>query len=199
MSNIYYIYDLKLKTMKRILMLLFTVVGLTTFSQTKTVAGVKFATTTKVNGKTLDMNGGGLREKYWIDLYVAALYLENKTTDPGKIIYADDEQAIHIKIISGSVTRERFIESVKEGFSNANHGKATSEQIKKFIGFFNDDIKEGDRIYLEYTPKEGLVVIKNGTEKGKIEGIEFKKALFSIWLGSTPADSTLKKGMLGKG
>jgi predicted transposase/invertase (TIGR01784 family) len=36
-------------------------------------------------------------------------------------------------------------------------------------------------------------------EKGKIEGIEFKKALFSIWLGSTPADSTLKKGMLGKG
>jgi hypothetical protein len=185
--------------MNKILVLLFTVVGLTAFSQTKTVAGVKFATTTKVNGKTLNMNGGGLREKYWIDLYVAALYVENKTTDAGKIIYADDEQAIHIKIISGSVTRDRFVESVKEGFSKANHGKATSEQIKKFIGFFNEDINEGDRIYLEYTPKEGLVVIKNGTEKGKIEGIEFKKALFSIWLGSTPADSTLKKGMLGKG
>ncbi|MBU3660406.1 MAG: chalcone isomerase [Flavobacteriales bacterium] len=184
--------------MNRILMLVFTVVGLTAFSQTKTIAGVKFPTTTKVNGKTLEMNGGGLREKYWIDLYVAALYLENKTTDAGKIIYADDEQAIHIKIISGSVTRERFIESVKEGFSNANHGKATPEQIKKFMGFFNEEIKEGDRINLEYTPKEGLVVIKNGTEKGKIEGVEFKKALFSIWLGSTPADATLKKGMLGK-
>jgi hypothetical protein len=126
--------------MNKILVLLFTVVGLTAFSQTKTVAGVKFATTTKVNGKTLNMNGGGLREKYWIDLYVAALYVENKTTDAGKIIYADDEQAIHIKIISGSVTRDRFVESVKEGFSNANHGKATSEQIKKFIGFFNEDI-----------------------------------------------------------
>ena len=185
--------------MNKILMLLFTVVGLTAFSQTKTVAGVKFATTTKVNGKTLEMNGGGLREKYWIDLYVAALYLENKTSDPGKIIYADDEQAIHIKIISGSVTRERFVESVKEGFSNANHGKATSDQIKKFIGFFNEDINEGDRIYLEYTPKEGLSVIKNGKVKGKIEGLEFKKALFAIWFGSNPADSTLKKGMLGKG
>ena len=31
-----------------------------------------------------------------------------------------------------------------------------------------------------------------------VKGVEFKKALFSIWLGSTPADATLKKGMLGK-
>jgi hypothetical protein len=184
--------------MKKLLFLFISVTAFTAFSQTKTVAGVKFSTTTKVNGKTLDMNGGGLREKYWIDLYVAALYLENKTSDPGKIIYSDNEQAIHIKIVSGSVTRERFVESVKEGFSNSNHGKATSEQIKKFIGFFNEDINEGDRIYLEYTPKEGLEVIKNGKVKGKIEGLEFKKALFAIWFGSNPADSALKKGMLGK-
>ena len=53
--------------MKNLLFLFITVTAFTAFSQTKTVAGVKFSTTTKVNGKTLDMNGGGLREKYWID------------------------------------------------------------------------------------------------------------------------------------
>jgi hypothetical protein len=35
--------------------------------------------------------------------------------------------------------------------------------------------------------------------KGTIAGYDFKKSLFSIWLGSKPADENLKKGMLGKG
>jgi hypothetical protein len=38
----------------------------------------------------------------------------------------------------------------------------------------------------------------NGTYKGLVEGLEFKKALFSIWLGSTPVDKKLKSKMLGK-
>lgn len=182
----------------KILMALFLAGSMTAVAQTKTIAGVKFPTKTEINGKSLVMNGGGLREKYWIDLYVAALYVEDKTTDPGKIIFANDYQAIHIKIISSKVTRERFIESVNEGFQNASQGKATKEQISKFVGFFKDEIKEWDRINLEYVPEKGIHVYKNGDLKGVIPGIEFKKALFSIWLGSVPADEDLKAGLLGK-
>ena len=39
---------------------------------------------------------------------------------------------------------------------------------------------------------------KNGVKKGTIEGLDFKKALFGIWLGNKPADDDLKDGMLGK-
>ena len=39
---------------------------------------------------------------------------------------------------------------------------------------------------------------KNGNKKGSIAGLEFKKALFGIWLGDKPADDDLKTGMLGK-
>ena len=164
---------------------------------TKTYGGVKFPTSTEVGNVTLELNGGGVREKYWIDLYAAGLYLKKKTNEPGKIVYANDEQAIHIKIISGSVTRERFIESTSEGFKNSGHGKATDSEIKKFMGFFSDEFKVGDKINLEYIPEKGVLVKKNGTLKGTIPGIEFKKALFAIWLGSKPASSDLKKGMLG--
>jgi hypothetical protein len=38
---------------------------------------------------------------------------------------------------------------------------------------------------------------KNGKMLGTIEGLEFKKALFGIWLGNNPADKDLKAGMLG--
>ena len=44
----------------------------------------------------------------------------------------------------------------------------------------------------------GVIVNKNGKLLTTIRGLEFKKALFGIWLGEKPADKNLKKGMLGK-
>lgn len=184
--------------MKNLACILFLLIGFQSFSQTKTISGVKFPTTAKIGKNNLVLNGGGLREKYWMDLYVAALYLEAKTTDASKVIYGNEEMAIHIKIISSSVTRERFIESVNEGFANASC-KASADEKKKFISFFSDPFKNGDIIHLDYTPEKGVKVTKNGVVKGTIPGYDFKKALFSIWFGSKPADETLKKGMLGKG
>ncbi|MCX8487159.1 MAG: chalcone isomerase family protein [Crocinitomicaceae bacterium] len=184
--------------MKNLILILFFFIGIESFAQTKTISGVKFPLTEKIGKNELVLNGGGLREKYWMDLYVAALYLEAKTTDASKVIYGTEEMAIHIKIISSSVTRERFLESVNEGFANAT-SKASAEDKKKFIGFFSDEFKIGDVIHFDYTPEKGLKVTKNGVVKGTIPGYDFKKSLFSIWLGSKPADENLKKGMLGKG
>jgi hypothetical protein len=184
--------------MKNLTLLLFLLIGLESFAQTKTINGVKFPLTEKIGKNELVLNGGGLREKYWMDLYVAALYLESKTSDASKVIYGTEEMAIHIKIISSSVTRERFLESVNDGFANAS-SKASAEDKKKFISFFSDEFKIGDVIHFDYTPEKGIKVTKNGVVKGTISGYDFKKALFSIWFGSKPADENLKKGMLGKG
>jgi len=99
---------------------------------------------------------------------------------------------------SDLVTREKFNETVKEGFAKVSEGKASESEIKKFTGFFSAPLKDGDDIQLIYKPGKGTAVMINGSYKGLVEGLEFKKALFSIWLGSTPADSGLKKSMLGK-
>lgn len=167
-------------------------------AQKRTVAGVTFDAKTTINGKTVVYNGAGLREKYTFDLYVAALYLGRPSMDANKIITDDSEMGIHIELVSDKVTRDKFVETVKEGFGKATSGKATDEQIKKFMGFFTGEFKDGDKIYLEYTPSKGVSAIKNGKNLGTVSGLEFKKALFSIWLGTKPADSALKKGMLGK-
>ena len=147
----------------------------------KVFAGVSFLSDMYLGGEKLTLNGGGLREKYFIDLYVAGLYIKAKTKDAGKIINGDEPMAISIKLVSNSVTREKFTESVIEGFKNASHGKA----------------KKGDQINLKYTPGKGVAIEKNGTQLKVIAGLEFKKALFSIWLGKIPADSSLKSGLLG--
>jgi hypothetical protein len=177
--------------------ILFVCLGLNAQETTK-IEGQQFYKSITVGDEKLVLNGGGLREKYFIDLYVAALYLKEKSTDASKIINKHEEMAISIKLVSDKVTREKFIETVKEGFAKATSGKATKEEINQFTSLFTDEFKSGDKINLEYDPEKGLIVKKNGKVLGTIKNLEFKKALFSIWLGSKTVDEGLRDGMLGK-
>ena len=167
-------------------------------AQKRTTAGVSFPAKATINGKTLLYNGSGLREKYTFDLYVAALYLKRPSMDASKVISDDAEMGIHIQLVSNKVTRDKFVETVKDGFEKATSGKATDAEIKKFMAFFKGEFKDGDKIHLEFSPGTGVTAIMNGKTLGTVSGLEFKKALFSIWLGAKPASAPLKKGMLGK-
>jgi hypothetical protein len=98
------------------------------------------------------------------------------------------------------ITSEKMITAINEGFENST-GKKTAPlkaKIDKFKGFFKDEIKKGDVFIIMNDPNEGIVVYKNGAKKGTIDGYDFKRALFGIWLGDKPADADLKAGMLGK-
>ncbi|MFT6503157.1 MAG: hypothetical protein ACJASQ_003289 [Crocinitomicaceae bacterium] len=181
-----------------ILLIITLLVAGSVFSQTKTVSGATFKSQMDIKGTKLMYNGAGLREKYTIDLYVAALYLPNQTMNGTTVINANEVQAIELKIVSNKVTREKFNDTVKEGFAKVSEGKASAEEISKFTGFFSAELKDGDAILIIYKPGKGTAVMVNGKYKGLVEGLEFKKALFSIWLGATPADKKLKSKMLGK-
>jgi hypothetical protein len=183
--------------------LLSILVGLSTFAwsqtkKTKEYHGVTFYTETTINEVDVVINGAGVREKYFMDMYVAALYLKKKSTDATKIITADEEMGIHLKIVSSMVTRDKFKTAVTEGFASASSGKATQEEQKKFMSYLSEEFKEGDKIYFDYVPTKGVKIYKNGEFKGTIAGLEFKKALFAIWLGTSPAQESLKNEMLGK-
>jgi len=52
----------------------------------------------------LVLNGAGYRSKYWLSLYVGALYVTKKTSDPESIIEADEKMALQITIISSLIT-----------------------------------------------------------------------------------------------
>ena len=59
-------------------------------------------------------------------------------------------------------------------------------------------IAEGDVFDIVYVPGTGVESYKNGKLQSTIKGLDFKKALFGIWLSKKPADVNLKKAMLGK-
>ena len=69
-------------------------------------------------------------------------------------------------------------------------------QIEQFNSFFVT-VKKGDVINLNFIPTTGTKVIINNKNVGIVEGDMFFTALLKIWLGDEPADSGLKKAMLG--
>jgi len=153
-------------------------------------------------GKTvLQLNGAGVREKLWIDLYVCGLYVKTKTTDANTIIDSKEHCSMKLQIVSSLITSKKMNDAVEDGFKNAL-GKPTKEMRKKIDAFkaifSKDEIEEGDIYDIVYIPSKGIVVFKNGKIQPIIEGYEFKKALFSIWLGKKPADDDLKDDLLGK-
>ena len=170
-----------------------------TMNAQKTVAGVKVDDKLAIEGQNLVLNGVGTRVKMFMDMYVGALYVEKKSTNANEIMASKDGAAIRLTIVSGLISSDKMIDAVTEGFENSTGGKTASlkSKIDKFISFFKDEIKKGD-VFTMVNTDEGVVVYKNNTKKGTIEGNDFKKALFGIWLSAKPADKNLKKAMLGQ-
>lgn len=186
--------------MKKIILVFIALISAGLTSAQTEVGGVNLPNSETFQGQTLNLNGAGVREKLWIDLYAGGLYLTNKSSDASKIMGANEPMSIKLHIVSKLITSDKMMEAVNEGFENSTNGntKPLAAKIKKFQDFFLDEIKRDDVFDIVYMPSMGVVVYKNDKELGVIEGMDFKKALFGIWLSNKPADDDLKEAMLGK-
>ncbi len=170
-----------------------------TQAQTK-VGSVTLPNTETFGNYELVLNGAGVREKLWIDLYAAGLYLQEKSSNAKAILEADKPMSVKLHIVSSLINSKKMISAIEDGFENSTNGnvKPYREKIDQFIAFFKEEIKKGDIYDITYQPGKGVVSYKNGQEKGTVKGKDFKEALFGIWLSNRPADDDLKEGMLGK-
>lgn len=184
---------------KQIITFFVLIATVVTMNAQKTVAGVKVDDKLSIEGQNLVLNGVGTRVKLFMDMYVGALYLEKKSTNANEIMASKDGAAIRLTIVSGLISSDKMIDAVTEGFENSTGGKTAplKPKIDKFISFFKEEIKKGD-VFTMVNTDEGVVVYKNNTKKGVIEGNDFKRGLFGIWLSAKPADKNLKKAMLGQ-
>ena len=172
--------------------------SLTANSQTN-IAGKSFPNSIETEKGTLMLNGGGVREKLWIDVYIGGLYVETKSSNASDIINADKPMAVRLHIVSGMVNSDNMSKAVNEGFEKSTNKNTApiKDKIDGFIKVFSEPIEVDDIFKIVYLPGEGVKIYKNDTYKSTVTGLDFKKALFGIWLGEYPISSSLKKGMLG--
>lgn len=149
--------------------------------------------------KTVQLNGIGYRKKFFVKVYIGALYTERLSRTRDDVVALDGPKRILMRFVYDEVSREKLVDAWNEGFEENLSDDDLQElqpQIDKFNAMF-PAVSEGDVLYLDYIPGTGTRVTVNGETKGVIAGRDFNKALLDIWLGDAPADSKLKKAMLG--
>lgn len=152
------------------------------------------------DGQTLVLNGLGLRERFWVDVYVGSLYLTQKSSDVAEILSRPGPWRVQVDVVYKEVDREKLIKAWREGFEKNQSAETLARlqpRIEQFYGYFDSNVAAKEQYAFDYQPGEGVRVSRNGKALGNIEGDDFKNALLEIWLGNHPADKKLKKGMLG--
>ncbi len=163
------------------------------------LADVPLADEIVLSEQALQLNGAGIRSKFFMDLYVGSLYTQSPSQTLDSVLNAP-RVAIRLNIVSGMITSEKMQDAIIEGFDDATDGEpeAIQPQIDAFMALFSAPIAEGDQFTLEAVKDLGVTAYKNGEKQATVEGEAFRKALLKIWLGDKPAQKSLKRAMLGE-
>lgn len=159
--------------------------------------GVKADDTMTFEGKAMVLNGQGLRKKFLFKVYVASMYLEQKSSDPGAILSADTARVVKMTMLR-DLEKAKITDAIKEGFKKNSGDKLSGlqERLDKLCDAI-PDLKSGQTLTISYVPGKGTTVAGSG-KSYTAEGKDFADAMFSVWLGKSPVDDDLKKGLLGK-
>ena len=132
-----------------------------------------------------------------VNVYVAALYVAQKSTDANAILAANTPKQLVLHFVR-DVGSKDLKEAWEEGFEHNAKAQipALKERIEKLQATMGD-MKSGQKLTFTHKPGVGIEVDVNGAVKGTIDGDDFAKAFLSIWLGTKPPNSGIKEGLLG--
>lgn len=171
------------------------------------ILGTSCLVALKIGGKVLPermqageteliLNGAGLRKKLIIKVYAGALYLPAKSSNAAEIAVADQPMAIKMHFIYKAVDPNSLIDAWNTGFAKSNIANLQTE-IATFNSYFVSDALKDDVYDIIYIPEMGTSLYINEKLIGTIEGLEFKTALFNIWLSEDTELPALRDAMLG--
>jgi hypothetical protein len=154
--------------------------------------------TLTVEGHLLQLNGAGLRTRFFVDVYVGVLYLERRSDDPAAILAADQPWAVTM-LFRRDVSHERILDAFVSAFELNSPGQL--ERLRPQLEVFHailEDVKEGQAVRLHYLPGAGTTLTAPGGATATVPGRSFGEAMLRTWIGEHPADSRLKDALLGR-
>lgn len=165
--------------------------------------GQNFDNATVLAGRTLRLNGLGLRGVAWIKAFVAGLYLPAPSKDGAQILSMPGPKRLRLKIMLDAPSKElskalqsragREPEQVRVALGDrVNRLSATIDGIGK--------VKPGDVLDLDYVPDVGVQLRYNEQPVGvPVPGEDLYRVVLKIFVGEKPVDKRMKEGLLRGG
>jgi hypothetical protein len=183
--------------MKKIIIFIFIFF---TFLYGRVIMEMKIEEKIKICNHELILNGSGIRNKFFIDVYIGSLYLEEPKNDAESIIKSKTIKSMELIIISNFITRKNLTIFLKSELKNSitpEEFKLLENHIELLLSTFHEEIEKGDRFSLNIIPNVGVVVYKNNRFIKSIKSDDLGKRLIELWIGKNPVDKNLKKQVLG--
>jgi len=168
-------------------------------ARAREVAGVTLPETTTAAGKTLVLNGAGLRTRFFFKVYVIGLYLERPATDADAIVGADAARRADLHLLR-ALSGSEIASAIGSAFEQnaGDRSAALKDRLGRFEAMF-PAVEAGETVSLTYVPGRGTSVVGKGKEIGVIEGKDFADVLFAVWIGAKPVDPALRQALLAGG
>lgn len=184
--------------MKRILIpIILAFFSFTAISQNKAEV---FPKKLNIENNELQLRGTGTRVKLWMDMYTLGLFVLDTQQNASQVISNNETSVVRLSIISGLITTEKMDKAIRDGFEKSTQGKpeAIQNEIETFLNVFKQGVQKKDLFQFTYQSEVGTNITKNGKQLANIQSLDFKKALWGIWLGKNPVDKKLKARLFKK-
>jgi len=168
-------------------------------AQAREIEGVQLDESVTQAGQVLQLNGAGVRSKFFFDIYVGALYLPARQRHADDILRQPAPARVAMHILYAEVAAQRLVHGWQVGFEknqDGAHMQGLQARLRAFNAMFGD-AHRGDVLLFELAVDGSTRVLINGRERGRLPGVDFQRALLAVWLGDHPADAALKEAMLG--
>jgi len=162
------------------------------------VEEVAFERRIEALGAPLELRGAGLfRWKWFVKVYAAALYVPGGAAafDPA----ADVARRLEFSYLVG-IERDGFGKAADELLAGNFPPEALAPLRARLdrLHAAYVDVKPGDRYALSYVPGQGTELTFNGRRLVLIEGADFARVYYAIWLGKAPIDRGLRDRLLAR-
>ena len=184
--------------MKNILIALILALAVAGSAAAVEIAGIHPDQSVTVQGTQLQLNGSGIRKKFFVKVYVGSLYSARHFSSGAEALRDTGAKLIRMNFLHSKVEKEKIIEAFNEGIANNSPELIGSPEAHKFLSLFTADFHRGDVVNLTLSADGSVSASHNGTLLGSVPSPRLARAVLAIYLGDKPADEGLKKGMLGK-
>jgi long-chain acyl-CoA synthetase len=163
------------------------------------VGGIQLDDKVSMGAQELVLNGAGVRTRVVFKVYVASLYVPQKSADLAAVL-SKAPRRIQLNLLR-TLSADQLVDALNEGLAENNTAaelaavKPQADQLAAIMKAFKE-VKEKDVVTLDFV--EGATRIGlNGEARGSIAGDAFNQALTKVWLGDKPVQADLKKALLG--
>ncbi len=164
----------------------------------KTVYDVDLPEEISIENEALQLNGYGLRTKFFFKVYLGSLYTGSKANSTAQVLEQSGTKLIRMNFIYNKVERKKIVDAFAAGFEKNSPQLKNDPALQQFLALFTADFIAGDQVDLQISADGSVSATHNSTDLGSVSSPQLGKAVLLIYLGDQPADDDLKQGMLGQ-